>query len=442
MTTFRELNLTKPLLRALEDMSISEPTPIQLKAFPVIMSGRDAVGIAQTGTGKTLSYLLPILRMLDYSEQRPPRVVIVVPTRELVVQVVQEIEKLSKYMSLRVFGVYGASNINTQKARLFEGLDILVGTPGRLIDLTLSNSLQFKSIKKLVIDEADEMLNLGFRPQLMQLLEAMPLKRQSLLFSATMSEEVEQLINRYFLSPETLEIIARGTPADKITQQAYFVPNFYTKLNLLKRLLQDQHDWTKVLLFVNNKTRAGELETLLENIGVEIGVMHSNKSQTNRFAAIKQFQEGSLRVLIATDVMARGLDLQGITHVINFDIPTVPDTYVHRIGRTGRAGQTGVAIALVSDFDKTQFKAIEKQLGTKITPVLLPADLEINNELITEELPVRRDKNLAKNKKLQFSGGGAFHEKKDKNKKVQLGGKRRQEKQKRALELSKSKRKR
>ena len=442
MTTFRELNLTKPLLRALEDMSISEPTPIQLKAFPVIMSGRDAVGIAQTGTGKTLSYLLPILRMLDYSEQRPPRVVIVVPTRELVVQVVQEIEKLSKYMSLRVFGVYGASNINTQKARLFEGLDILVGTPGRLIDLTLSNSLQFKSIKKLAIDEADEMLNLGFRPQLMQLLEAMPLKRQSLLFSATMSEEVEQLINRYFLSPETLEIIARGTPADKITQQAYFVPNFYTKLNLLKRLLQDQHDWTKVLLFVNNKNRAGELETLLENIGVEIGVMHSNKSQTNRFAAIKQFQEGSLRVLIATDVMARGLDLQGITHVINFDIPTVPDTYVHRIGRTGRAGQTGVAIALVSDFDKTQFKAIEKQLGTKITPVLLPADLEINNELITEELPVRRDKNLAKNKKLQFSGGGAFHEKKDKNKKVQLGGKRRQEKQKRALELSKSKRKR
>lgn len=442
MTTFRELNLTKPLLRALEDMSISEPTPIQLKAFPVIMSGRDAVGIAQTGTGKTLSYLLPILRMLDYSEQRPPRVVIVVPTRELVVQVVQEIEKLSKYMSLRVFGVYGASNINTQKARLFEGLDILVGTPGRLIDLTLSNSLQFKSIKKLVIDEADEMLNLGFRPQLMQLLEAMPLKRQSLLFSATMSEEVELLINRYFLSPETLEIIARGTPADKITQQAYFVPNFYTKLNLLKRLLEDQHDWTKVLLFVNNKTRAGELETMLETTGVEIGVMHSNKSQTNRFAAIKQFQEGSLRVLIATDVMARGLDLQGITHVINFDIPTVPDTYVHRIGRTGRAGQTGVAIALVSDFDKAQFKAIEKQLGTKITPVLLPADLEINNELITEELPVRRDKNLAKNKKLQFSGGGAFHEKKDKNKKVQLGGKRRQEKQKRALELSKSKRKR
>lgn len=442
MTTFRVLNLTKPLLRALEDMSISEPTPIQLKAFPVIMSGRDAVGIAQTGTGKTLSYLLPILRMLDYSEQRPPRVVIVVPTRELVVQVVQEIEKLSKYMSLRVFGVYGASNINTQKARLFEGLDILVGTPGRLIDLTLSNSLQFKSIKKLVIDEADEMLNLGFRPQLMQLLEAMPLKRQSLLFSATMSEEVELLINRYFLSPETLEIIARGTPADKITQQAYFVPNFYTKLNLLKRLLEDQHDWTKVLLFVNNKTRAGELETMLETTGVEIGVMHSNKSQTNRFAAIKQFQEGSLRVLIATDVMARGLDLQGITHVINFDIPTVPDTYVHRIGRTGRAGQTGVAIALVSDFDKAQFKAIEKQLGTKITPVLLPADLEINNELITEELPVRRDKNLAKNKKLQFSGGGAFHEKKDKNKKVQLGGKRRQEKQKRALELSKSKRKR
>ena len=442
MSTFSQLNLSKPLLRALDDLGFKEPTPIQEKAFPLIMSGKDAVGIAQTGTGKTFAYLLPVLRMLDYSLQRQPRVLIVVPTRELVVQVVQNIESLTKYMSVRVFGVYGASNINTQKARLFEGLDILVGTPGRLIDLTLSNSLQYKSIKKLIVDEADEMLNLGFRPQLMQILEALPLKRQSLLFSATMSEEVEQLIQRYFLSPETLEVIARGTPADKIDQQVYSVPNLKTKMNLLRYLLRTHTDWDKVLLFVNNKNRAAQLEEELADFGEAIGVMHSNKSQTNRFAAIKQFQEGQLKLLIATDVMARGIDLPGVSHVLNFDVPLQPDTYVHRIGRTGRAGKTGVAITLMSQFEKAAFKAIQKQVNANVTPVLLPPDVEINEELSTEELPVRRDKNLGKAKTAAFSGGGAFHEKKDKNKKVQLGGKRRQEKQRRALELSRSKRKR
>ena len=198
MTSFNDLNLSKPLIKALQDLGLENPTPIQEKAFSVIMSGKDAVGIAQTGTGKTFAYLIPILRQLTYSELRHPRVLIVVPTRELVVQVVTEIEKLTKYMSLRVFGVYGASNINTQKQKVYDGLDILVATPGRLIDLTLSRTLQFSAVKKLVIDEVDEMLNLGFRPQLKQILEVLPLKRQNLMFSATLTEDVEAMIEKYF----------------------------------------------------------------------------------------------------------------------------------------------------------------------------------------------------------------------------------------------------
>ena len=207
MGTFNELNLSKPLLKALADIGFENPTTIQEKAYPVIMSGKDAVVIAQTGTGKTLSYLLPILRQLTYSELRHPRVLIIVPTRELVVQVVSEMEKLTVYMSLRVFGVYGASNINTQKQKVYDGLDILVATPGRLIDLTLSRTLQFSAVKKLVIDEVDEMLNLGFRSQLLKILEILPLKRQNLMFSATLNEDVELMIEKYFNVPDNCLVI-------------------------------------------------------------------------------------------------------------------------------------------------------------------------------------------------------------------------------------------
>ena len=209
MGTFNELNLSKPLLKALADIGFENPTTIQEKAYPVIMSGKDVVVIAQTGTGKTLSYLLPILRQLTYSELRHPRVLIIVPTRELVVQVVFEIEKLTVYMSLRVFGVYGASNINTQKQKVYDGLDILVATPGRLIDLTLSRTLQFSAVKKLVIDEVDEMLNLGFRSQLLKILEILPLKRQNLMFSATLNEDVELMIEKYFNVPEYVEAVTK-----------------------------------------------------------------------------------------------------------------------------------------------------------------------------------------------------------------------------------------
>jgi ATP-dependent RNA helicase RhlE len=442
MSTFSDLNLSKQLLRAIDDIGFTEPTPIQQKAFPVISSGTDAVGIAQTGTGKTFAYLLPILKQLTYSDQRQPRVIILVPTRELVEQVVVEIHKLTKFMSVRAYGIYGASNINTQKQKVYDGLDILVATPGRFIDLTLSRTLQLSSVKKLVIDEVDEMLNLGFRAQLTQILDSLPPKRQNILFSATLNEDVELMISKYFNKPEYIELISRGTPLEKIVQYAYFVPNFYTKINLLKWLLQNEKGFTKVLLFVKNKKIADDIyETLEEEFPTETGIIHSNKSQPQRFAAVKYFNEGVHRLLIATDIIARGLDLADVTHVINFDIPKEAGAYIHRIGRTGRADKAGVAMSFITDSEKPLQVAIETLMNKKIPILKMSKDVEIDPELTKDEMHVTRDKNLAKQKRIEVTGGGAFHEKKAKNKKEQLGGKRSQEKIRRLRESYAKKRK-
>jgi ATP-dependent RNA helicase RhlE len=428
MSTFEQFNLPKSLQKAVDAIGLTTPTPIQEKAFPIISSGTDAVGIAQTGTGKTFAYLLPILKQLTYSEQRQPRILIVVPTRELVAQVVGEIEKLTKFMNVRCYGVYGASNINTQKQKVYDGLDILVATPGRLIDLTLSRTLQLGSVKKLVIDEVDEMLNLGFRAQLTQILDILPPKRQTLLFSATLNEDVELMISKYFNKPEYIELISRGTPLEKIIQHAYFVPNFNTKINLLKWLLQKEKGFSKVLLFVKSKKIADDISVALDqDFPTEIGVIHSNKSQPQRFAAVKYFDEGVHRLLIATDVIARGLDIPNVTHVVKFDIPKEASAYIHRIGRTGRADKAGNSISFITDLEKPLQAAIETLMNKKIPILKLPKGLEISDELTKDEIPVTRDKNLGKAKKLVIPTG-AFHEKKDKNKKEQLGGKRSQEK--------------
>jgi ATP-dependent RNA helicase RhlE len=435
MITFKDLNLTKPLLNALSDIGFDNPTPIQEKAFPVIMSGKDAVGIAQTGTGKTFAYLLPILRQLTFSEQRQPRILIVVPTRELVVQVVDEVAKLSAYMQARCVGVYGGGNINIQKQKVYDGVDILVATPGRLIDLTLSRTLQFNSIQKLVIDEVDEMLNLGFRSQLIKILDILPEKRQNLMFSATLNEDVEMMIDNYFYKPEYIELISRGTPLEKIIQQAYHVPNFYTKVNLLEHLLQTEKNFTKVLLFVKNKKIADDIYKELEGeFAEDIGVIHSNKSQPQRFSAVKKFDEGTHRLLIATDVIARGLDLKDVTHVINFDMPSKEaSAYIHRIGRTGRADKTGIAISFITKLNLPMQKEIETLMKKKLEILDMPEAVEISENLTQDEKPVTRDKSLKKIPK-HITPTGAFHEKKDKNKKVNLGGKRRQENLRRIAE--------
>ena len=420
---FTDLNLNTALINALNDLEYSNPTPIQKEAFPIIMAGADVVGIAQTGTGKTFAYLLPILRQFKYADQREPRVLIVVPTRELVVQVVNEIEKLAKYMSnVRYAGVYGGTNINTQRKAVYAGLDIIVATPGRLLDLKLTGVLRLKSIKKLVIDEVDEMLNLGFRHQLVSIMDNLPAKRQNLMFSATLTEDVDKIIKDFFLEPTKIEIERHGTPIAKIKQIAYHVPNFYTKVNLLEYLLKNNTELNKVLVFVAGKKLADRLhEKISEVFPDEIGVIHSNKSQNNRLSTLKKFDEEKSRVLISTDILARGLDITNVSHVINFDLPDSPVDYIHRIGRTGRKHKNGIAISLINEAEQEYQIEIEELMNKTLQLEPLPEDLVISDIYTEEERPNLFDKHYLKASKTNESQG-AFHEKKEKNKKVNLGG--------------------
>ncbi|MCB0526437.1 MAG: DEAD/DEAH box helicase [Saprospiraceae bacterium] len=419
--TFDTLNLNTPLKNALSDLGFEHPTPIQQKAFSVIMSGRDVVGIAQTGTGKTLAYLLPILRQLTFSKQKAPRVLIVAPTRELVVQLVGEIEKLTAYMTVRVEGVFGGTNINTQKQRIEEGVDVMVATPGRLIDLALTRVLKLNSIKQLVIDEVDEMLSLGFLPQLEQLLDLLPPKRQNLLFSATMTEEVEALIDEFFNAPQYVEIVKAGTPIEKIRQSAYEVPNFFTKINLLANLLANDPEMSRVLIFSPTKRIADVVhERLQDQFPDQMAVVHSNKSQNFRLNSVVAFQKGELRGLITTDLLSRGLDVTDVTHVVNINTPDVPELYIHRIGRTGRADTEGASITFIAPAEKEYQAAIEEFMGKEIPMQPLPESLEVSKELTLEEQYTHPEKNYLPRPTLKHSQG-AFHEKKEKNKKVNKG---------------------
>jgi len=340
-----------------------------------------------------------------------------------VIQTVDEIKKLAKYMHTRILGVYGGTNINTQKIAVAEGCDILVATPGRLYDLALTRVLQLKGIKQLVIDEVDVMLDLGFRFQLTNILEFLPERRQNTMFSATMTEEVDSLINDFFISPAKISIAVSGTPLDNIAQSCYEAPNFYTKINLLIHLLSDRTTFQKVLVFVASKKKADMVfETLEEIFGEEIRVIHSNKSQNYRIRSVEQFDAGQNRVLVTTDVMARGLDLDKISHVINFDVPTYPENYMHRIGRTGRAEEEGKTILLYTPRELKFKNAIEDLMDYQIPQLELPASVEISKELTAEERPKQVEINsIHKAKKLE-PRGAAFHEKKEKNKKTNQGG--------------------
>lgn len=422
--TFQDLNINTPLLNALDDMGFHTPTDIQEKAFPIIMSGKDVVGIAQTGTGKTLAYLLPLLRQLRYSEQRQPRILIVVPTRELVMQVVEEAKRLTAYMSVRIDGVYGGTNINTQSERIYQGVDLLVATPGRLFDLAMRGTLRLKMVQKLVIDEVDEMLNLGFRTQLVNILELLPEKRQNLMFSATLADEVEAIIKDFFREPEWIDVHFRGTPISRIRQKLYKVPNFATRFNLLSLLLEEDEVFEKVMVFTPSRKIADKIfNKLTPRYGGQMGVIHSNKSQNQRFNALDDLKSGDIRILISTDLVARGVDIFEVSHVINFGLPEIPGAYIHRIGRTGRVDKEGEAISIMTDQEENARWAIEEFLGKTIPEEALPADLVVSKaEDWDEELkPSAGDKAYFKPVKI-YEGGGAFHQKKEKNQKVNLGG--------------------
>ncbi len=422
MNLFQELSIQKSLLNAIADLDFFKPTPIQREAYPKILSGNNVVGIAQTGTGKTLAYSLPILQELNYSKSYKPRVLIIVPTRELVVQVVDQIELYTKYMTVRIAGVFGGVNIKTQQALLSEGTDIIVGTPGRLYDLILNRSLQTQDIKKLVIDEVDIMLDLGFRFQLNNIFELLPEKRQNIMFSATMTDDVQFLIQDNFINPQTITVSVSGTPLDNISQTCYAVPNFYTKVNLLDYLLKDKATFQKVVVFIDSKKNADRLFLELEaNYWKELGIIHSNKSQNNRLATIERFNDGQTRILIASDIIARGLDLDDISHVINFDTPKFPENYIHRIGRTGRAKKMGNSILLFTKDEEKNKLAIEKLMAKIIDSKKFPNEVVISKKLILDEQPKVVEKNP--HKKSKQPSGPSFHEKKDKNKKqYNLGG--------------------
>ena len=419
--TFRELNLKKPLWSALDELGYQTPTTIQAVSFNPMMSGKDTIGIAQTGTGKTLAYLLPCLCMWKFSKEPHPQILIIVPTRELVAQVVSEVEKLTAYMNVVVGGVYGGTNMNTQTAMVLQGLDILVGTPGRILDLAASGSLQLKHAKKVVIDEVDETLSLGFRPQLLRIFEYLPVKRQNMVFSATLSTEVAEFLDAYLTNPIRIEAARAGSPIEKIDQVAYRVPNFLSKVALLQHFLDSAPENAKILVFVASRSLADRLFEALEPFYVEsIGLIHSNKAQNFRFNTVEQFQSGEISILIATDLIARGIDVTDVSHVINFDIPENAENYIHRIGRTGRADKNGLALTFVTEKDNSALKVIETLMQKELEFASIPAEVDLTEELLEFEKP----KLVVPGKPIKLpkreNVGASFHEKKAKNKKVNV----------------------
>ena len=419
--TFRDLNLKKPLWKALDDLGYQMPTTIQAAGFNVMMSGKDTIGIAQTGTGKTLAYLLPCLCMWEFSKDPHPQILIIVPTRELVAQVVSEVEKLSTYMNVAVGGVYGGANMNTQASMVLQGLDILVGTPGRIRDLAASGSLQLKHVKKVVIDEVDETLSLGFRPQLLQIFDFLPAKRQHMVFSATLSDEVSLFLDDYLITPVRVEAARAGSPIEKIDQTGYRVPNFLSKVALLYHLIDHTDPRSKILVFVSSRALADLLfEEMKGSFTDDLGVIHSNKAQNFRFDTVQNFQIGAIRVLIATDLIARGIDVTDVSHVINFDIPESPENYIHRIGRTGRADKNGIAITFVAEKDEPALLAIQELMHQELLFSDVAEEVVFTDEMMEFEKPKIAIPGKAIKLPSRENRGDSFHEKKAKNKKVNV----------------------
>ncbi len=412
--TFEELKIAKSILKALNEIGFVEPTPIQQQAIPKINSGVNIVGVAQTGTGKTAAYLLPLLTKLRKPEGVDPRVVIIVPTRELAIQVGEDIAEFTAFSELRHAAVFGGIGWTKHAALLEPGIDILVATLGRMWDLYQAGALKLKKVKYLVIDEADRMLDLGFLPQLKQIQEIIPSKRQNLLFSATFSESIEKLSEEFLDYYEKLEIAPSATPVERVTQIAYRVPNYRTKLNLIENLLKDEETFYRVVIFVKTKEHAeGVFKVVQRKTEGEIRILHSNKGQNARINSIQAFKSGDVRVLITTDVSARGMDVSKVSHVINFDIPNDYEDYIHRIGRTARAGNRGDAITLVDPSDEWHWQKIEKLIRMEIELLDLPEGVEVLETEFKESQQQLRE--IDRQKKIDDpTYKGAFHKKKNK----------------------------
>ncbi len=408
---FEDFKLNPQLLRAVSESGFDKPTPVQQKVIPLVMAGHDVLGIAQTGTGKTAAYLLPLLMKVRFPQGKTPRALILAPTKELAVQIDRHVEQFGRYTGLRHICLYGGIGPTAQIRAIAEGIDILTATPGRFLDIYRRGAMDTRQIKTLVLDEADRMMDMGFMPQIRQILEKIPVKRQNLLFSATFPQKVQKLSEEFLEFPQKVEITPQATIADTVDHCYYQTKNLKTKINLLEHLLKDPA-FRRVMIFTRTKDNANDVFKFLERkVEGEIRVIHANKGQNARINAYRDFSEGKVRILVATDVAARGLDISSVSHVINFDVPVVHEDYVHRIGRTGRAMESGTAITFANEAEIYHLRVIEDIIREKIPEKEIPPDLveEKTEKWERQQIALEIDR-IKRHQDPSFKG--AFHEKK------------------------------
>lgn len=414
--SFEDFKFNRQVLNAIADAGYTEATDVQQKTMPSILNGQDVMGIAQTGTGKTAAYILPIIMRLKYAQGEHPRALIIAPTRELAIQIEENARAFAKYTDLRIVTLYGGLGPKTQIEQVTKGADIIVATPGRFMDIYLGGHLITKTLQVLVLDEADKMMDMGFMPQINRILEVVPRKRQNLLFSATMSDKIRELSNNFLEFPTVIEVTPQATPAQTVTQKLYYVPNLRTKINLLKYLLDGETDVKKLMVFCKTRSNAEDVYKFLSRRygDKEVKVLHANKGQNTRINSMNAFKNDEIKILVATDVAARGIDVSDVSHVINFDVPFVTEDYVHRIGRTGRAFQSGEAITFCTPAEQYYIGKIEKLIRQTIPVLPLPEDVFVEETGYDERQAQAREIDDQKRKENpEFKG--AFHEKKTLN---------------------------
>jgi ATP-dependent RNA helicase RhlE len=408
------LKLNKQLFQAIDELGFASPTEVQQKCIPLILGGQHVIGIAQTGTGKTAAYLLPLLMKVKFAQGTDPRALILVPTKELAVQVLLQAQQLSKHTDIRIAALYGGVGPKNQIEEIREGIDIVIATPGRFTEIYLRNEIPTLKIKTLVIDEADRMMDMGFMHQLRKIFEVIPSKKQNLLFSATFSDRIEKLSQEFLEFPIRVEITPQATAAKQVEQEVYHITNLRTKINFLEYLLKDRETFNRVMIFTRTKENANNVFKYLERKKLgPLRVVHSNKGQNSRINSMNEFKQGQLRILVATDVAARGIDVEKVSHVINFDVPAVYEDYVHRIGRTGRAFQEGKAITFATKAELYHIQKIETLIRTKIPVKTLPQEIKIEETSPDEAQTMAREIDRQK-KRENPAYGGAFHDRKGK----------------------------
>ena len=411
-TTFEDFKLNKQLLNAVEEAGYTTPTPVQEQTIPLIQAGHDVMGIAQTGTGKTAAFVLPLLMKVKFAQGKNPRALILTPTRELAMQIEEQIKILGKYTDIRFLSIYGGVGPKTQIETIQKGIDILIATPGRLMEIYLKGELVLKELKTLILDEADKMMDMGFMPQIRRVLEVIPRKRQNLLFSATMQERVEKLSAEFLEFPMKVEVTPSATPVETVSQVLYQVPNLPTKIHLLQHLLRDEAAFHRVMIFTKSKKNADNVFHFLARKGTgEVRVIHGNKGQNARINSMDAFRSGEVRFLVATDVAARGIDISDVSHVINFDVPIIYEDYVHRIGRTGRALKEGSSITFANEAEMIHIREIEKIIKMSIPEAPLPPEVKVTKTTFDEKQDIDKEIDNQK-RKSDPDYKGAFHEKK------------------------------